>query len=231
MISCMDKAMRSRSLRLRSLKHHVRRPAIVGMVALYLLAAAVIAAKFFRAHPGPYTTDWAQHFIPNVTSMAPTHLRSGGSKIQRSTKPPGEPEIWAQGPVQMSSVVIVLRDLLDADVTKQLRSLCGRCLYRTLTSYVRAQDHGVFTVVLTGDIPAVWLRDSAVQMATYIPRVARRPAMRQTLEGAIRAQAYFILQVRCRDLSVICQEGAAPLSHPFSHRFLSGFSGSLGQCL
>ena len=50
--------------------------------------------------------------------------------------------------------------------------------------------------MLTGDIHAVWLRDSAVQMATYIPRVARRPALRQTLEGAIRAQAYFTLQVR-----------------------------------
>jgi meiotically up-regulated gene 157 (Mug157) protein len=61
---------------------------------------------------------------------------------------------------------------------------------------VRTRDHGRFTVVLTGDIHAVWLRDSAVQMATYIPRIARRPALRQTLEGAIRAQAYFILQVR-----------------------------------
>jgi meiotically up-regulated gene 157 (Mug157) protein len=40
----------------------------------------------------------------------------------------------------------------------------------------------------------MWIRDSAVQMATYIPRIARRPALRSAVEGAIRAQAYFILQ-------------------------------------
>ena len=50
-----------------------------------------------------------------------------------------------------------------------------------------------FTVVLTGDIAAMWLRDSAVQMATYFPRIARRPALRQAIESAIRTQAYFIL--------------------------------------
>lgn len=188
----MDKSMRSRWLRLRSLKHHARRPAIVGMMALYLILGASIAAKFFRAHPDQHIADWAPHVLTSITPMASMHLRSGALKTQRSARPTGEPEVWARGPVQTSSAV-VLRDLLDADVTKQLRSLCGRCLYRTLTSYVRAQDHGEFTIVLTGDIPAVWLRDSVVQMATYIPRVARRPALRQILEGAIRAQAYFIL--------------------------------------
>jgi meiotically up-regulated gene 157 (Mug157) protein len=77
----------------------------------------------------------------------------------------------------------------------QLKSLCGRCLYRTLTSYVRTHDHGDVTVVLTGDIPAMWIRDSAVQMASYLPRISKRPALRQVLEGAIRAQSYYILQV------------------------------------
>lgn len=105
-------------------------------------------------------------------------------------------EIWARGPAK-GAAASTLRDLAGPDLTRRLRSLCGRCLYRTLTSYVRSQDHGHFTVVLTGDIPAVWLRDSAVQMATYIPRVARHPGLRLVLEGAIRAQAYFILQVRC----------------------------------
>jgi len=87
-----------------------------------------------------------------------------------------------------------LLKLLDDKTLSDIKSLCGRCLYRTLTSYVRVHDFGRFTVVLTGDIPAMWLRDSAVQMASYFPRVGRRPAIRQVLEGAIRAQSYFILQ-------------------------------------
>ena len=114
-------------------------------------------------------------------------------KVHR--RPPGEPEVWARGPVK-STATDALRSMLGPEKTEQLHALCGRCLYRTLTSYVHAHDHGRFTVVLTGDIAAVWLRDSAVQMATYLPRIARQPGVRQTIEGAIRAQAFFILQVR-----------------------------------
>jgi hypothetical protein len=106
----------------------------------------------------------------------------------------GQPEVWAAGP-QQGPRQEQLGRLLDADTLTQLKSLCGRCLYRTLTSYVRTHDFGRLTVVLTGDIPAMWLRDSAVQMASYFPRISRRPGMRQVLEGAIRAQSYFILQV------------------------------------
>jgi hypothetical protein len=106
----------------------------------------------------------------------------------------GAPEIWATGPRNGPQQQSLLQ-LLDAGTLAQLKSLCGRCLYRTLNSYVRAHDFGRITVVLTGDIPAMWTRDSAVQMASYFPRISKRPAIRQMLEGAIRAQSYFILQV------------------------------------
>eukprot|EP00775_Hariotina_reticulata_P013068 gene13068-13195_t len=99
---------------------------------------------------------------------------------------------WA--PYEKGTQQDALLKLLDDKTLSDIKSLCGRCLYRTLTSYVRVHDFGRFTVVLTGDIPAMWLRDSAVQMASYFPRVGRRPAIRQVLEGAIRAQSYFILQ-------------------------------------
>lgn len=42
-----------------------------------------------------------------------------------------------------------------------------RALYRTLTSYVRVHEFGRMTVVLTGDIPAMWIRDSAVQVCEH----------------------------------------------------------------
>ena len=47
----------------------------------------------------------------------------------------------------------------------------------------------------TGDIDDMWLRDSSVQMAIYLPRIEQHPALRRIIEGAIRLQAYYITQV------------------------------------
>ena len=55
----------------------------------------------------------------------------------------------------------------------------------------RGQD-AVF--VATGDIDDMWIRDSSVQLSVYFPRISRRPALRRVLEGAIRTQAFLILQ-------------------------------------
>lgn len=107
----------------------------------------------------------------------------------------GDAEIWALGPPDgLTEQQQQLAAGLGPAVLSDLKQLCGRCLYRTMTSYVRVHDFGRLAVVLTGDIPAMWIRDSAVQMATYLPRITRRPALRTAIEGAIRAQAYFILQ-------------------------------------
>lgn len=105
----------------------------------------------------------------------------------------GEPEIWALGP-RYGDEQQKLAPMLDSHSTTQLKALCARCLYRTLTNYVDVHFMGRSTIVRTGDIPAMWLRDSAVQMASYFPRLLKRPGIKQVLEGAIRSQAYFILQ-------------------------------------
>ena len=49
----------------------------------------------------------------------------------------------------------------------------------------------------TGDIDDMWLRDSSVQLAIYLPRTAAHPALRAVFEGMLRSQAFYILQVQC----------------------------------
>jgi meiotically up-regulated gene 157 (Mug157) protein len=49
------------------------------------------------------------------------------------------------------------------------------------------------TVVLTGDIAAMWLRDSSAQVWPYLPLAGKDPALRQLLEGVIRRQTRCIL--------------------------------------
>jgi uncharacterized protein len=49
------------------------------------------------------------------------------------------------------------------------------------------------TAVITGDIPAMWLRDSSAQVWPYLSLAANDAALRQMLEGIIRRQTRCIL--------------------------------------
>jgi uncharacterized protein len=49
------------------------------------------------------------------------------------------------------------------------------------------------TAVITGDIPAMWLRDSSAQVWPYLALAAKDAALRHMLEGIIRRQARCIL--------------------------------------
>lgn len=77
----------------------------------------------------------------------------------------------------------------------ELAWLFENCYPNTLDTTVEA---GTFegkpdTAIITGDIPAMWMRDSSAQVWPYIPLAAKDPALRQMLEGVIRRQARCIL--------------------------------------
>lgn len=87
------------------------------------------------------------------------------------------------------AVACQVRGLLSAEELAQLRSLCGRCLYHSLLRSLHVESTGRGRVYMaTGDIPAEWLRDSAVQAAVLLPRMRRHPVLRSILEGAMRTQ-------------------------------------------
>ncbi|ULH17072.1 glycoside hydrolase family 125 protein (plasmid) [Deinococcus sp. KNUC1210] len=48
------------------------------------------------------------------------------------------------------------------------------------------------TFVYTGDIPAMWLRDSAAQVSPYVPLCREDPELRALIAGVIRQQAHLI---------------------------------------
>jgi len=78
---------------------------------------------------------------------------------------------------------------------KELARLFANCYPNTLDTTVQP---GTFegkpdTAVLTGDIAAMWLRDSSAQVWPYLPLAKRDKALRELLEGVIRRQARCLL--------------------------------------
>ncbi len=73
--------------------------------------------------------------------------------------------------------------------------LFGNCFPNTLDTTTEA---GTFegqpdTAVITGDIPAMWLRDSCAQVWPYLQFAKHEESMRRMLEGLVRRQARCIL--------------------------------------
>ncbi len=74
---------------------------------------------------------------------------------------------------------------------KPLAPLIRQCFLNTIETTVKRLDDGsVF--VITGDIPAMWLRDSAAQVRPYIRFANEDEALQEILEGVIAKQAEFV---------------------------------------
>jgi len=73
----------------------------------------------------------------------------------------------------------------------ELADLFAACYLNTLETTVELLDDGS-TFVITGDIPAMWLRDSTAQVMPYVPLAARDDDVRRLVRGLVQRQADFI---------------------------------------
>ncbi len=131
-------------------------------------AAAELAYRGGRAH-AQYTTSSP---IASGTRPAPADRRFRSDAVERfleQTRP------------------------LIAD--PELARLFINCFPNTLDTTV---EFGAFegkpdTAIITGDIAAMWLRDSSAQVWPYLPMAAQDKHLRAMLEGVIRRQARCLL--------------------------------------
>jgi meiotically up-regulated gene 157 (Mug157) protein len=77
----------------------------------------------------------------------------------------------------------------------ELAWLFSNCLPNTLDTTVtfRNGDSIPDTIVVTGDIPAMWLRDSSAQVWPYLPFLSADAQLARLIEGVIRRQTRCIL--------------------------------------
>jgi uncharacterized protein len=111
---------------------------------------------------------------------------------------------------------------------KELAALFANCFPNTLDTTVR---EGTFegkpdTVVLTGDIAAMWLRDSSAQVWPYLPLAKDDARLRALLEGVIRRQTRCLL-IDVYANSFMADLDAAPL--PWSLKDATDMKQGVGE--
>ncbi len=72
----------------------------------------------------------------------------------------------------------------------KLAEMYEKCFRSTWDTTLQRSDGTVFLV--TGDIPAMWLRDSSAQVYHYVPHAGKYPEVRDAILGLMRRQFQYI---------------------------------------
>ena len=100
-----------------------------------------------------------------------------------------------------------------------LAPLAAQCYLNTIETTVKKCDNGDYFVI-TGDIPALWLRDSAAQLRPYMPLCGQSEELREIIRGIIRRHAFY---VNLDPYSNAFNEVSNPKSHTDDTDFYSDY--------
>ncbi len=104
---------------------------------------------------------------------------------------PGRPTTDARTVPEPRALAGVVRDLstvLPAEVVEIFR----HAMRTNLPEVAQVREDGT-VFILTGDIPAMWLRDSAAQLRPYVLLCRDDPDLQDVLVGVLRRQLLFLL--------------------------------------
>lgn len=127
-----------------------------------------------------------------VTQAAlPTFAVTSNAAGSFASRRPALADRHFSSPIVEGYIANVVKKIGDSE----LASLFSNCFPNTLDTTV---EPGTFegkpdTAVITGDIAAMWLRDSSAQVWPYLPLAKEDANLRRLLEGLIRRQARCIL--------------------------------------
>lgn len=112
------------------------------------------------------------------------------TKRELTSRPAPGDRLFRSAAVE-NAISTVSRDIADPE----LRTIFANCLPNTLdtTVFPGTRDGKPDTFVITGDIDALWLRDSSAQMQPYLAFVKQDPALAKLVEGLIHRHAACIL--------------------------------------
>jgi len=124
------------------------------------------------------------------TSSGSGGALASGRRLQESRRPPAAQRKFTSAAVE-ATISRVRSEVGDPE----LAWLFENCFPNTLDTTVEPDelDGKPDTFVITGDIPAMWLRDSSAQVWPYLPLVRADAPLRRLLAGVIHRQTRCIL--------------------------------------
>ncbi|WP_443662492.1 glycoside hydrolase family 125 protein [Clostridium sp.] len=91
----------------------------------------------------------------------------------------------------MPEIVIQTADMIADKLDEKLKKTFKNCYLSTLATTTSLLKDGT-TFVVTGDIAAMWLRDSSAQVKHYLPLVTKDSQIARIVEGLINRQIKYI---------------------------------------
>ncbi|MDQ0861339.1 glycoside hydrolase family 125 protein [Bacillus sp. V2I10] len=92
-------------------------------------------------------------------------------------------------PESMKKLILKVNEHFPND--QKLQEMFAQCFINTYTTTLKPQKDGT-TFVITGDIPAMWLRDSAAQVRPYLILAEEDAQIAEMIEGVVSKQFQFI---------------------------------------
>lgn len=89
---------------------------------------------------------------------------------------------------------------------QELVQLFRNCFLNTYETTMKEDERG--TYVITGDIPAMWLRDSAAQVRPYLLLCKEDPELAQCIKEVIQRQWYYLLKDPYANAFNQCEDGS-----------------------
>lgn len=93
--------------------------------------------------------------------------------------------------MNLPEIVTQTADEIEACLDESLKRTFRNCYLNTLTTTTSLLDDGT-TFIITGDIAAMWLRDSSAQVKHYLPLVPRDAQVERIIKGLIKRQIKYI---------------------------------------
>ena len=133
----------------------------IGVFSFVVLTVVNISISILRLE---------DHRVLHTQRMTRTEPMFPGKEGSSSTsqslhRPLLPPSIWS---TRKLAQPVDISPYLSTNQTEKAKSLCGKFIYSTLKRAVRAGELGQEVFVATGDIDFMWIRDSVVQMSSYL---------------------------------------------------------------